>query len=103
MRASLSADRRAEKGIITIWRFPSDILETPAGRSSQEWAEIYKGIKDEESEEEEEEVRGAGRQTWELSAVVVNFHYPLLKEPHIIQVRAGGAPTQLGWESSGAF
>lgn len=40
-------------------------------------------------------MRGAGRETSALSAAVVNFHYPLLKEPHIIQVRAGEAPTQL--------
>lgn len=48
----LSADRRAEKGIITIYRFPSDVSEDQTRRGSQEWAEIYKGIIDEESEEE---------------------------------------------------
>lgn len=48
-------------------------------------------------------MRGAERETSVLSAAVVKFHYPLLKEPHIIQVRAGEGPTQPGWESSGFF
>lgn len=67
------ADRRAEKGIITIYRLPSHVSEAQRlERGSREWTEICKGIKDEESEEEE--VRGAGREMSVLSVAVVRFH-----------------------------
>lgn len=40
--------------------------------------------------------RSRERETSVQSIGVVKFHYPLLKEAHIIQVRAGEGPTQPG-------